>query len=189
MELRKQAISAEEFLEVTAQPKYRERNVELVEGAIVEMPTSNLQHAEILSRLTVTLGNFVYANTLGRIVSGDAGFILERNLDGRDSLRGVDLAFIRQAKAPEPLPVHISDLVPDLAVEILSPSNTALDINLKVKQLLKAGVQLVWVVDPQIRVVLVHGSGGVMELGTADTLTGGDVLPGFELPVADIFPV
>ncbi len=188
LDVQSPAISADRFLELIAQPEYKERNIELVEGKIVEMPHANAEHAEILSVLHYAIAHFVYKNSLGRLGVGDAGFILARNPDRRDTVRGVDLAFISKAKSPAPWPRTRLEIAPDLAVEVLSPSNTAMDINLKIGQILQAGTASVWIVDPQSRTVTVHTSDGAVTLREGDTLTGGDVLPGFELPVADIFP-
>ena len=77
---------------------------------------------------------------------------------------------------------------PDLAVEVLSPSNLASDINLKTRQLLDAGAQAVWIVDPATRSVQIHSPQGFTVLREGDALSGGDILPGFSIKVADIFP-
>lgn len=77
---------------------------------------------------------------------------------------------------------------PDLAIEVVSPGNTRPEIAVKVREYLEAGSRAVWVADPQRRAVTVHRSGGRLEsLGDGETLDGGDVLPGFRLPVAEIF--
>jgi Uma2 family endonuclease len=82
-----------------------------------------------------------------------------------------------------------SDIPPDLAVEVLSPDDRAVAVNRKVRDYLRAGVRMVWVIDPEIRTVLIHREGAaVTGVGDAETLSGGDVLPGFSCKVADLFP-
>ena len=188
MVMERQYISAEQFLEIANRPEYDDCIVELVEGVFVEMPLPNAEHGEILSLLHAKIANFVYQKKLGRVTVGDSGLILERNQVGRDTIRGLDLAFIGKAKAPEPLPRGLLTIPPDLAVEIISPSNEAADIRLKIRQLLDAGTVLVWTVYPDLQIVDVHTPDGSTTLNATDTLTGGDILPGFEVPVADIFP-
>ena len=81
------------------------------------------------------------------------------------------------------------NVAPDLAVEVISPSNEAADIRLKIRQLLDAGTALVWIIYPNLHIVDVHTQDGATSLNAADTLSGGDVLPGFEIPVREIFPL
>lgn len=188
MIMERQYISVEDFLELTERPEYQDRVVELVEGEIIEMPLPNGEHGEILARLTIMIGHFVLENKLGRVATGDAGFILERDFGGRQTVRGVDLAFISHCKAPAPLPGGMIEFAPDLAVEVISPSNKAADMHLKVRQLLAAGTALIWIVQPRTRAVEVHSPAGAVTLAEDDILSGGDVLPGLEIPVRDIFP-
>ena len=188
MVMERQVISADGFLKILGGAEYRDRIVELVDGEIVEMPLPNGEHGEILSLLAASVVKHVYDNKLGRVATGDAGFVLARNLDGRDTVRGVDLAFISKSKSPAPLPNTLLEFAPDLAVEVISPSNDAADIRLKIRQLFDAGTALVWIVYPELRIVDVHTRDGVATMNAADTLNGSDVLPGFEILVRDIFP-
>ena len=182
-------LSVEDFLEIANRPEYADCRVELVEGEIVTMSTVRSVHAEIEAHLIIKVGGYIHQHRLGRIYSGDAGFVLERNPDGRDTVRGLDIAFISRAKAPEPLPNTWVEVAPDLAIEIMSPSNTVGDTNLKIDQLLRAGCPQVWIVHPDLRRVDVHSLAGMRVYREGDMLSGGDILPGFELAVSDIFPV
>ncbi len=186
--MERQYISADGFLKIVGSPEYGDRIVELVAGEIVEMPLPNGEHGEVLAILTIKIGNHVLENDLGRIATGDTGFILERNPGGRDTVRGMDLAFVSRSKSPAPLPNSFVEFAPDLAVEVISPSNEAADIRLKIWQLLDAGTTLIWIVYPELQIVDVHTRDSVATLNAADTLSGGDVLPGFEIPVREIFP-
>ena len=181
-------ISADEFLRIADSPEYADRNVELVEGVIVPMPKTNRQHSEIMTFLAAQLYNFVYRNGLGRVYSGDGGFVLERNTSGRDSSRGIDIAYMSAASAPDPSIPRVIESAPDLAIEIVSPSNAVEDIELKVNQLFRAGTRVIWIVIPGSRSVHVRTADSSSVLRESDALTGGDVLPGFEVKVADIFP-
>ena len=182
-------LSVEDFLEIANRSEYADCLVELVQGEIVTMPPPQPFHGVVLARLAARLFIFVESLGLGYVAAGDAGFVLERNPDGRDTVRGLDIAFISRAKAPEPLPNTWVEVAPDLAIEIMSPSNTVGDTNLKIDQLLRAGCPQVWIVHPDLRRVDVHSLAGMRVYREGDMLSGGDILPGFELAVSDIFPV
>ena len=188
MEQQLQKIGVDRFIALVDSPEYADRSVELVEGEIVEMPLPNGEHGEILAILTIKIGQHVLGRDLGRVATGDAGFILERKPGGRDTVRGMDLAFIKKSKAPAPLPNTFVEYAPDLAVEVISPSNDAADTRLKIRQLLHAGTALIWIVYPDLHIVDVHTQKSVATLEADDVLSGGDVLPGFEIPVSEIFP-
>ena len=188
MVIEKQFINAERFLELVEQPQYEDRIVELVEGELVEMSKPTAGHGEVVSWLSIKIGTFIVERGLGRICSGDAGFVLERDPDGRDTIRGLDFAFVGVSKVSGPLEYKWYDIAPDLAIEVISPSNKAADIHLKVMQLLNAGTSLVWIVYPDSKTVTVHTASGAATLHENDTLSGGDVLPGFQIRVGDIFP-
>ena len=188
MVMERQYISADSFLEIVGNPEFGDRIVELVEGEIVEMSKPTGLHGQITMLLSLKIGNYVVGNGLGVVTAADTGFILERNPDGRDTIRGLDIAFIRSARVPDVLPDQMVDVAPDLAVEVISPSNEAADIHHKIRQLLAAGTTLVWIVYPSTRTVEVHSHSGAATLEGDDALSGGDVLPGFEVPVREIFP-
>ena len=188
MEQPLQQLSAERFLALVDSPEYADRIVELVDGEIIEMPKSSGLHGQITMLLSFKIATHVLENELGIVTAAETGFILERSSDGRDTVRGLDIAFIRSDRTPNVLPDQLLDVAPDLAVEVISPSNQATDIHHKTRQLLAAGTKLVWIVYPETRTVEVHSHAGASTLEGDDTLNGGDVLPGFEIPVRDIFP-
>lgn len=188
MVMERQYISADRFIEIVEHPEYDDRKVELVEGVIVDMPKPGGRHGQIAMRLSVRIGGFVEANNLGVATTSDTGFIVERNPGGRDTIRGLDIAYIKKGRVPDELPEQLIDVAPDLAVEIISPTNTSEDIHTKVRQLLNAGTPLIWLVYPGSRTVQVYTSKGAVTLEENDTLSGEDILPGFEVTVADIFP-
>ncbi len=188
MVMERQLVSVERFLEIIESPEYGDRIVELVEGEIIEMSKPSGLHGQITMLVGAKIFNYVTDNTLGIVTAAETGFILERNPDGRDTVRGLDVAYISGARAPIVLPDQLLDLAPDLAVEVISPSNKVADMHRKIRQLLAAGTALVWIVHPETRTVEVHTRSGATTLEEDDTLSGGDVLPGFEVPVRDIFP-
>ena len=189
MPAEKQYISVEEFLELAQRPEYQDRQIELVEGEIVEMSKSTIRHGVITMRLSMKIASCVDENDLGWVTAAETGFVVGRSPAGRATVRGLDIAFISKAKMPNPLPFKLFELAPDLAVEVISPGNSADDIHRKVRELLKAGTPLIWIVYAETRTVVVHTSASAVTYEESDTLSGGDVLPGFEVRVGDIFPV
>ncbi|MDE2859436.1 MAG: Uma2 family endonuclease [Chloroflexota bacterium] len=188
MVMERQVISAEGFLEIVGSPEYVDRIVELVDGEIIKMPKPTGLHGQITFHLSLKIGNFVVENGLGIVTAAETGFILKRDSDGRDTVRGLDIAFVSGAKYPAVLPDRLVEVAPDLAVEVIAPSNEAADIHQKIRQLLAAGTTLVWIVYPATRTVDVHSPSGATTLEEDDRLSGGDVLPGLAIPVREIFP-
>ena len=187
MEVKERIISAERFFELVDAPEYQDRVLELVHGALLEFPLFSILHGVITARLALCVGTFVERNALGES-SIRTGFVLERNLDRGDTVRILDFAFVGAAMACSTLYDSLYEGGPDLAVEVISPNNKAGDTHLKVMQLLKAGTRLVWLVYPETRSVVVQTADGATTLSETDTLSGGDVLPGFNIPISDIFP-
>ncbi len=188
MIVQEQIITAERFLELVEEPQYEDCVLELVEGAIVEMSKPTRKHGIITMRLAMKIANYVEAHELGEVPAAETGFILERNPYGRDTVRGLDIAFVGKSRASDPPDYTWYEMGPDLAVEVISPNNKAGDIHLKVMQLLNAGTRLIWLIYPESRTIVTHTASGANTLSETDTLSGGEVLPGFELRVGDIFP-
>lgn len=188
MVMERQLISAEGFFEIVDSPGYEDRSLELVEGEIIEMSKPSGLHGQITFLLSLKIGIHVVENGLGTVTAAETGFLLERNPDGGDTVRALDIAFLSSANAPAVLPDQLVEYAPDLAVEVISPSNKVTDMHRKIRQLLAAGTALVWIVHPETRTVEVHTRSGAVTLEADDILSGGDVLPGFEIPVREIFP-
>jgi Uma2 family endonuclease len=160
------------------------RLYELVDGVLVEKPMG-YKESSLAMRIGRLLGNFVDEHDLGDITGADG---THRILPG--IVRLPDVAFASWDRLPNrELPdVPIPDLVPDLAVEVLSPSNTRGEIKRKLKEYFLAGVRLVWVVDPKTRTAQVYTAPDESAVLAEDqTLDGGDVLPGFKLPLRKLF--
>jgi Uma2 family endonuclease len=165
----------------------RERRLfELVDGVLVEK-VMGYWESVLLVELARLLGNFVGPRKLGTI-AGEAGMLrLSPGL-----VRIPDLSFISRARLAQHRRTRdaILPLAPDLAVEVLSHGNTRREIARKISEYFGAGCRLVWVVDPRTRSVAVYTApSGAVVLRETQTLTGGDVLPGFRLSLRKLFRV
>lgn len=159
---------------------------ELIRGVLCETMAVGQEHGEIVVNLSIELGNFVKPRKLGRLTASDAGVWLERD---PDTVREPDVAFFSSERLPPGVRVTgYSQTVPDLVVEISSPSDSRREVNDKARMWLSHGVRLVWVVHPDTRTVDVHRMDGeVSTLGEDDALDGLDVLPGFACPLSAVF--
>ena len=159
---------------------------ELVRGELTMMTPAGGRHGKIAMAIGRILSTHVNANTLGEVVAAETGFIIARN---PDTVRAPDVAFITKEHVPAGgLPVGFIPFAPDIAVEVLSPSDTQLDVEEKIDQWLQAGTALVWVINPRGRTVTVHRTGrDPRVLRENDLLSGEDVCPGFSVKVADLF--
>ncbi len=162
----------------------RKRICELIDGVLVEK-AMGYSESVLAAYLIVPLYGFVRPRNLGLMTAPDGTI---RLWAGR--VRIPDVAFFSWDRIPgrrlpaEPIPT----LAPDLAIEVLSRSNTPAEMRLKRQDYFTAGVLLVWEVDPDARTVSVYTAPeGPTVLTEADTLDGGSVLPGFTLPLRDLF--
>ena len=159
---------------------------ELVKGELRKMSPSGSEHAVIIGRLTMRLGQHIEANDLGLYFGAEAGFKIASD---PDTVRAPDLAFVSRERIPEiGIPKNFWTGAPDLAVEVVSPGDTYSEVEEKVEDWLEAGAQAVWVVNPKRRGVAVYRSmTDVTRLSEDDELSGGEVVPGFRCKVAEIF--
>lgn len=158
---------------------------ELVRGEIRKMAPPGLYHGVNGSRIVETLLPHVRRNGLGEVPLPSPGFILSRN---PDHVREPDVSFIRQGRIDEiGYTRRYFPEAPDLVVEVISPNDRYADVDEKVSDWLGAGVQMVIVVNERNHTAKVHTPAGALTLTEADTLDGGDVVPGWSMPVADIF--
>jgi Uma2 family endonuclease len=173
-------ITVEEFWE-----QYAGKPYELVRGEIVEVTPAGISHGAVTRRIGTLLGEFVDARGLGEVVGAETGFWL-----APDTLRAPDCAYISREKVQSITePEKYVPFAPDLAVEVVSPGDTASDIRDKVDLYRAAGTRLVWVIYPALRKVDVYlPDGTAREVGAEGTLDGGDVLPGLQIAAKDMFP-
>jgi Uma2 family endonuclease len=160
------------------------RAPELIDGVLVEK-TVGYRESALASALIIHLGNFVLPKKLG-IVTGEQGTL--RILPGQ--VRIPDVCFISRNHFPggKMSDAPIPGLVPDLAVEVLSPINSPGEMARKLRDYFAAGARLVWYIDPRSRAAKVYTALDKCEsLTEADVLDGGEVLPGFRLPLSTLF--
>ncbi len=174
-------MTAEEFLLLPESLNKRE----LVNGEVVEMSPVSARHGYLQGEVHARLRQHVRQHRLGAVIV-EVGFKLRQN---PDLVRAPDVAFISAEQLRQaPLGSGFYEGHPDLAVEIVSPGDKATDIEEKVLSYLAAGAKLVWVVYPEVQIVHVRypdGTGRVLR--GDDALSGEDVLPGFELRLAELF--
>jgi Uma2 family endonuclease len=157
---------------------------ELVDGEPVELSPAAGRSGWISANLVALLANHVRSGRLGWAFSAETGFVL---FSDRQTVRSPDAAVVLSNRLAE-LPDSFVPMAPDLAVEVLSPSDRMADALAKVAMYLQAGTSLVWLVNPTTRKVMVFRSEmDLVTLGESDTLDGGDVLPDFTVPVAELF--
>jgi Uma2 family endonuclease len=161
-----------------------EHILELVDGVLVEKPMG-YRESLIAARIITFLNIYLFRTRLGRVSAPDGALRLAAGV-----LQAPDVAYVSNERLPggripaEPVP----NLVPDLAVEVLSAGNTEREMKRKLRACFDAGVRLVWHVDPRTRSVDVFTApDSVTRLTAADALTGGGVLPGFSVSVGDLF--
>ena len=180
MAITEQITTAEQLLRASGLGR-----CELVRGELIMMSPAGFQHGRIVGTINALLWEFVQEEALGVVTGAETGFHISRD---PDTVRAPDVAFVRTERVPADEPLGFFQGAPDLAVEVLSPSDRAGEVLAKVQDWLEAGCRAVWVVDPHTQTVSDYRSRSeVTVLTNTDTLTGGAVLPGFAVPVAEIF--
>ncbi|HUG13563.1 MAG TPA: Uma2 family endonuclease [Thermomicrobiales bacterium] len=158
---------------------------DLIRGELHATAPAGKEHGDTEMNLLLALGTHVREHRLGRVYPGDTGFVLSREAN---TLLSPDVAFVRRDRLPREYHPAFFPFSPDFAVEVLSPSDRSSEVTEKVMEYLAAGTSLVWVVDPRLRVVIAHTPDrGARTYSDTDTIDCGDVIPGFQIHVADIF--
>ena len=159
---------------------------ELVKGIIRRMPPAGFEHGILSSKIGSNLDKHIKKYRLGYVCSAGTGFKISQN---PDTVRAPDAAFVCQAAIDKQgIPKGYWEGAPDLAVEIISPSDTYTEVDEKVDEWLIAGCAMVWVVNPRRETVEVYRSPeDITVLRGDDILDGGDVIEGFQCPVRDLF--
>lgn len=175
-----QLMTADELLHSSVPDK----SLELVRGVLVVREPPGWWHGHLAARLLFLLGQHVYPRRTGMLFGQDTGFLIERD---PDSVRAPDLAFVAAARASA-IPRHgYVPFAPDLAVEILSPTDRPGEVLEKVAQWLTAGTRLVWVIDSDRGNARVHRADGSIDIVPASgSLDGEDLVPGFTCRLADL---
>ena len=168
-------MTMEEFLENDLE------GYEYVKGELVPIVAAAIVHGEIGSNVHFLLSSHVRKNKLGRL------YIIETSFQLGDRVVKPDIAFVSAERLSEDKFKGFPD-APDLAIEIVSPTDKHYDVTEKALAYLKAGTRLVWVIEPLMKTVMVYRSEtDISVLNYEDTLSGEDVVEGFSCPVAEFF--
>jgi Uma2 family endonuclease len=160
---------------------------ELVKGEIVYMSPTGYAYADYEGNFYAALRAFVRQNKLGRVLVGEVGIYTRRD---PDTIRAADVAFVSQARLAGVMSKSYLDVAPELVVEVLSPDDRWNDLTNKLEEYFAIGVKLIWVADPRRKQVYAYRSiTDVQRLTVEETLTASEVLPGFSVPVAELFSV
>ena len=174
-------MTLEEFLALPDSPRG-----ELVDGVFYLVPPAGGPHGNVNSRLLTRLCAYVLEHDLGDVYDSSTAFVLR--VGPKPLVRSPDVSFVARGKDDPSIPPGSVALAPDLAVETLSPSERPGEVQRKVNEYLDHGTALVWVIDPRRRTAAVHArDGSVRWLREDDSLDGGDVVPGFTVPLAFLF--
>ncbi|MDQ3458220.1 MAG: Uma2 family endonuclease [Deinococcota bacterium] len=159
---------------------------ELVRGELRKMAPAGHEHGGIVMNVSTPLDQHVRANDLGRVYAAETGFKLASN---PDVVRAPDVAFVSRKRLEEAGDTEgYWPGAPDLAVEVISPGDSYTEVEEKVVDWLEAGTHMVAVVNPRKRLITVYRSLSEVAVLTAeDSLDGGDVVPGWRVPVASLF--
>ncbi|MFQ5734781.1 MAG: Uma2 family endonuclease [Planctomycetaceae bacterium] len=163
------------------------KRFELVDGQLVERQMGS-ESSWVAGEIQRLIANFVEGQKSGWVWPADAGYRCFS--DDPNRVRRPDVSFVRRGRLPGERPsTGYETIAPDLVVEVISPNDQAADLDRKIDEYLKAGVALIWVVNPQTRTVTVYRRDGTTaRCRNGDELTGDDVLPGFRSAVSAFFP-
>jgi Uma2 family endonuclease len=165
-------------------PDELQKTCELVDGTLVRKPMG-VPESILATAMSRILGNFVSPSRLAVILGSDGPM---RFLPGQLRMPDVSLFLREHLPDGKASTTQVTDLVPDLAVEVLGPGNTRNEIEKKLELYQSTGVSLVWIVEPKKRTVKVHRlEESPLMLKEGDELTGEPVLPGFRLSLAELF--
>ncbi|HEX8171783.1 MAG TPA: Uma2 family endonuclease [Thermoanaerobaculia bacterium] len=168
--------------ELLAMPDDGSHKYELVQGELITMSPAGADHGAISVVIAARLLQYVKQRRLGTVYAADTGFVLA---SAPDTVRAPDAAFVRAERVVE-TPKYFPG-APDLAVEVISPNDRYSEVKSKVREYLAAGTSVVIVIDPNTRTATAHTPHGTRDFTIDDTLTVGDVIPGWSLPMRELF--
>jgi Uma2 family endonuclease len=176
-------ITAEDFEKFNPEWGY-----DLIRGELRRMPPfPGEEHGALTFDLSWELGAYIRAHQLGQCYAAETRFVIEQD---PDTAIAPDWAFIAANRLPKKRQSAFSRIVPDAVLEVRSPGDRKSAVQSKVKQWLDAGVRIVWELNPKSRILTVYRPDvAPHELSPDDTLSGEDVLPGFELPLSRLFKI
>jgi Uma2 family endonuclease len=159
----------------------------LERGEVVEMSRAGEYHGVVCGLICALLVTYARQRKRGHVCINDTGVLVERD---PDTVRGPDVLFFDYARSADEIHRKYSGQIPVLAVEVLSPNDSHGKIMRRVREQLKLGTRVVWVVDPEARNVAVYRAGQPeMLIETDEELSGVEELPGFSCKVADFFEI
>ena len=156
---------------------------ELVDGEILVSP-AGMRHSEVSTNIIAIIWEFLQKNPIGKVYTSDVGIVFPSG-----NVRSPDVTYVSNAKLPGgESPETFCELIPDLAVEVLSPSDSLKQLGRKIGEFLENGVPIVWLVDPARQTVTIYRSlTETQQLTLKDTITAEPVLPGFSVPISRFF--
>ncbi len=172
MVVQERYINADAFWELAHLPENADKRLDLIEGVIYEMPSAGMEHGESGGNLFGFVWTHVRQHDLGMVTAAETGFVVHTDANGKDTILVPDVGFIAKARLPAEPVKQYAPLAPDLAVEVVSPNDSASDVHSKVNKYLQYGTRAVWVVYPATRTVVVHTAAGAQTLGADDLLDG-----------------
>jgi len=186
MTIQEKKLTIDEFWELAQRPQYDDIQLELVDGEVIVMGPSSSINTEIAGNIFWLIRSYTAENPIGRVATADGGFVIREN-----TILSPDVGFIRHDRLPDEDFVFYP-VAPDLAVEVISPSETRPKVQNKSRMYLEAGTQVVWNVYPTAQTVdvVTLGESGELEiepLTTKDIISGDPPIPGFEARVSDFF--
>ena len=176
-------VTLEQYAALPKHPRY-----ELIQGVLKELMAASRDHERTVIRTGRYMDVHVDTHELGEVYGSNRGYVTVP--ESPATSRMPDISFVSTARLDQPeLAGRLYNGAPDLAVEILSESNTPAEIAQKIGEYLNAGGRAVWVIDIDARTITVHTPNSPpLTLTDADSIDGADYLPGFSCPVADLLP-
>lgn len=179
MSVETRLMTAEELL---AMPEDGAQRYELVRGELIRMSPAGFNHGVIADRIARHLGNYVEEHNLGETPSSDTGYVLGRD---PDTVFQPDASFVARPRVQSTSKFFPG--APDLAIEVISPSDTYAEVRAKVREYLRAGTRMVIVVNPAEQEATISTPAGAADVTIDGTISGGDVVPGWSLPMRRLF--
>ncbi|MBI1832133.1 MAG: Uma2 family endonuclease [Planctomycetes bacterium] len=178
-------MTAEEFYDFVHRPENRDRRFELEEGEVIEMSRPGEKHCVVCGNANGLLWTYTRQKKKGYVCSNDMGLILERD---PDTVRGPDIAVYLESRKFDDLEVKYPERMPNLIVDVLSPSDRRARILRRVKKFLEKGVSMVWLLDPEEQSVTIYLPNQTpIVLEGDEEVTGQGVLPDFRCKASDFF--
>lgn len=180
-----ETMTAAKFFEWVHRPENANRHFELEHGEVIEMPPPGKSHGFICGNIAAILWIFAASRGRGYVCTNDAGVIVGSD---PDTVRGPDVTFYEDAQTLDDMERQYAAVPPLLAVEVMSPTDRINRVSIRISQLLRRGVRMVWVIDPEARDVSIYTlEHDPVLLTEKDTLVAEELLPGISIPVKDLF--